>query len=123
MKLKLLYESLGEERLQGILREFYRRMSQDVLIGYFFDGKDIQHIADQQLGFLLLAMGVKKTYSGKLPTHAHLDLPPIYTGHFDRRLTLLRQTLKDSGLKDEEIKVWVDFEDAFRNVVVTKEGA
>jgi truncated hemoglobin YjbI len=121
MKLKMLYDNLGEGRLRDILREFYQRMSKDVLIGYFFDGKDIQNIADQQFAFLLLAMGVRKTYDGKLPTHAHLNLPPIYVGHFDRRLTLLRKTLEDAGLKEEEINAWVDFEDAFRNVVITKQ--
>ena len=93
-------------------------MSEDVLIGYFFTGKDTQTVADRQLEFLLVAMGVKTEYRGKIPTHAHLELPPIYTGHFDRRLVILKQTLSDEGLSEDEIQIWIEFEEAFREVIV-----
>ena len=93
-------------------------MAQDILIGYFFDGKNPIHIADQQLELLFFASGLSPTYSGKSPTSAHLQLPPILTGHFDRRLTLLRQTLEDHKVAVEDIQIWIDFEDAFRAVVV-----
>jgi len=118
VRLKNLLQSIGgEDRLREILRDFYHRMSEDILIGYFFTGKDLNSIADRQSDFLIYAMGASTTYQGKLPTSAHLELPPILKGHFDRRLVILRQTLKDHGLRDPDIQNWIDFESAFREVV------
>jgi truncated hemoglobin YjbI len=117
-QLKAVFSHIGgEEKLREILRDFYNRMSQDVLIGFFFSGKDIQAIADQQANFLLFASGMKPTYQGKSPTNAHLALPPILKGHFDRRLVILRETLEAHSLNKKDIKTWINFENAFRNVV------
>lgn len=113
----LLKKIGGEEQLGQILQDFYRRMSKDTLIGFFFDGKDPEIIASKQQEFLLFAMGKRKSYQGKSATHAHLELPPILKGHFDRRLVILRETLKDHQLTEEDIEAWIDFENAFRQVV------
>ena len=93
-------------------------MSQDVLIGFFFTGKNIETIADHQEQFLLFAMGVHATYSGKPPHTAHVALPPILGGHFDRRLVILEETLKDHGLSAQDIRTWLNFETAFRDLIV-----
>jgi truncated hemoglobin YjbI len=114
-KLRALYAHLGgEDAVRAILRDFYGRMSRDLLVGFFFEGKDVEHIADQQLKFLLRAMGARKTYAGKAPATAHLALPPILKGHFDRRLRLLEDTLRDHGLSEKDIRTWIEFESAFR---------
>ena len=119
-KLKAIYSELGgETQLREILNEFYRRMSEDILIGYFFTGKDLHAIAEKQLEFLLVAMGIKSQYTGKSPSSAHLELPPILKGHFDRRLVILKETLKDYGLPEDLIKNWIEFENAFRNVIIS----
>ncbi len=94
-------------------------MAEDLLIGYFFQGKDPNVIADQQLLFLMYAMGILPSYSGKSPTSAHLELPTIHTGHFDRRLVLLRETLQSHQVQARDIETWIDFEEAFRGVVVS----
>src|SRR4051812_15622611 len=116
----LLQYTGGEERLKIILRDFYTRMSKDVLIGFFFDGKDPLAIADKQMEFLLFAMGERASYSGKLPNQAHDSLPKILSGHFDRRLTLLRQVLQDYQVDEKGIQAWVKFENAFREVIVSE---
>lgn len=119
-ELKILYQHLGsEKRLEEILQDFYQRMSQDILIGFFFDGKDIPEIARQQKQFLLRAMGATATYTGKAPAQAHTNLAPILSGHFDRRLQILEQTLKDHGLSPEDVTTWITFENAFRDGIVT----
>jgi truncated hemoglobin YjbI len=120
-QLKGLLKKLGgEERLYTILKDFYHEMSKDILIGYFFSGKDVDLIAEKQMNFLLVAMGTRSTYEGKSPTSAHLELPPILSGHFDRRLTLLRQTLIKYEVDPKDIQIWIDFENAFREVVTQK---
>ena len=128
-ELKLLYHHLAqqperpgqtpEERLGEILRDFYRRMSHDILIGYFFDGRDVDAIAAKQKEFLLRAMGATPSYSGNPPAQAHGKLPPILRGHFDRRLQILEATLRDHGLSAEDIRTWLTFENAFRDGVVS----
>jgi truncated hemoglobin YjbI len=122
-ELKTLWSRLesshgGEAGLARILEDFYARMSQDILIGFFFDGKDLKKIAATQKEFLLRAMGARATYTGKPPARAHEALPPILAGHFDRRLVLLEQTLRDHGLDAEDIRTWIAFENAFRDGIV-----
>ena len=93
-------------------------MSQDILIGFFFTGRNTDQIADQQAQFLMRAMGAMPSYSGKAPAQAHDELPKILAGHFDRRLRILEATLRDHGLSDEDIRTWINFEDAFRDSIV-----
>ena len=94
-------------------------MSQDVLIGFFFSGKDPRAVALKQKEFLLSKTGGVKSYSGKPPSQAHLKLPPIFPGHFDRRIEILKETLKKHDVSDEDMRIWVRFEKAFRKGVVT----
>lgn len=120
-KLRKLYQDIGgEKRLGEVLEVFYERMSHDVLIGFFFDGRDIRDIASKQKLFLMRAMDAIPSYSGKPPALAHLELPPILPGHFDRRLRILEETLRDQGLSDEDIRIWLGLESAFRNAIVTE---
>ena len=90
------------------------------MIGFFFQDKNIEAIADKQTEFLLVAMGISPKFTGRSPSQAHLSLPPILPGHFDRRLVILKETLNDHGLSAEDIEVWLNFEEAFRDVVVSK---
>lgn len=120
--LKNLYRHVGEEAgLAAILKDFYRRMSGDILIGFFFNDKDTDLIAERQKQFLMRAMGASPSYTGKAPAQAHDELPPILKGHFDRRLRILEETLRDHGVRDEDIRIWVSFESAFREGIVRDE--
>ncbi|MBS1962162.1 MAG: hypothetical protein JST04_08100 [Bdellovibrionales bacterium] len=118
-ELRALGLALGEARIRDILRRFYLRMSTDVLIGFFFDGRDLEAIADMQARFLYRAMGLRPSYSGKAPADAHTALPPILTGHFDRRLVLLEEVLTAEGLNAPQRQTWLAFENAFRDAIVS----
>ena len=124
-ELRALYYSLGssqEERTQklsNIVLDFYQRMSADLLVGFFFSGRDLPTIAAKQAEFLLRAMGGAESYSGKAPADAHKQLPPILSGHMDRRLKILEHTLMDHGLSKDKISAWIGFENAFRSGIVS----
>jgi truncated hemoglobin YjbI len=124
-ELHTLFTNLGatpelrENKLSAILQDFYARMAKDAMIGFFFDGRDVATIADRQKDFILKAFGAKPTYAGKAPADAHHALPPILEGHFNRRLQILHTTLIAHGLSEESAKVWVEFENAFREGIVT----
>ena len=90
-----------------------------MLVGFYFDGKDISLIVEMQKQFLLRAMGVTLSYKGKAPAQAHSNLAPILAGHFDRRLRILEETLRTHKLSDEDIRTWIAFEEAFRARIVS----
>lgn len=117
-ELQALYRSLGEEKIRAIVDKFYIAMEKDVLVGFFFNGKDLKQIAAKQTDFLLRAMGGRPSYTGLAPADAHEKLPPILSGHFDRRLKILEETLTKAGLSDAQRRAWIGFENAFRDAIV-----
>ena len=106
------------ECLRVVLEDFYVRMEQDIIVGFFFTGKDLKRIAHQQAQFILNAAGLVPKFEGKGPSTAHVALPPILAGHFDRRLVILRETLLAHHLKSEVVESWVAFESSFRDMIV-----
>jgi truncated hemoglobin YjbI len=108
----------SQERLFQWLLTFYNALSTDVMVGYFFDGKDLAAIAQQQSAFLWKVGGLSKSYLGKAPATAHLALPPIWAGHFDRRLLILKDLLEKKGLSLEEIHTWIEVENTFRASII-----
>jgi hemoglobin len=112
---KIFLKIGAEPGLEALLQEFYARMANDVLIGFFFTGKNVPAIASKQKEFLMKAMGVAPSYEGKAPAQAHTKLAPILKGHFDRRLQILEDLLKEKGLPEADWKAWIAFENAFRN--------
>jgi truncated hemoglobin YjbI len=103
-----------------ILEDFYQRMAKDVLLDFFFTGKDLKAIAARQAEFVLRAMGAAPSYSGRPPAQAHLSMPPILSGHFDRRLKLLEETLRAHGLPEDAIQAWLGFENTFREAIISR---
>jgi truncated hemoglobin YjbI len=119
-ELRTLIDSIGgAETLKRLLDRFYERMQTDTMVGYFFAGKNIHEIAEKQSQFMLLAAGLIQNPPIKGPATAHAELPPIYSGHFDRRLVLLREVLIEEGLSETHTQLWVSFEESFRAVVVS----
>ncbi len=111
----------GPDRLRRLLDEFYHRMEKDILIGFFFVGHDLDHIAEMQSQFILMAAGLIPRFEGKGPSTAHVALPPILQGHFDRRLVILRETLEANQIPEPLIQAWIQFEESFRLVIVSEE--
>lgn len=124
-RLQGLYAFLGpaperaDARVREILDDLYERLAKDILVGFFFDGKDVKRIAEKQAEFILRAMGARAAYSGKSPASAHLSIAPILAGHFDRRVVVLRETLEAHGLPPEHVQTWIDFENAYRASIVS----
>ncbi len=114
----LITEIGGPDRLRELLSVFYQTMEKDLLIGFFFTGKDLNEISHQQSNFMLMAAGLIDRFDGKGPSTAHVKLPPILQGHFDRRLVILREVLTAASISPPLIERWIRFEESFRLVVV-----
>lgn len=127
-KLAQIYRTLErpqvapEAALEKILIDFYERMAKDLLLNHFFQDQDLRSIAKIQKQFLMRAMGATPGYSGRPPATAHSDIPSILSGHFDRRLVILEQTLREHGVAPEHVTAWIAFEEAFRSAIVVQEG-
>jgi len=122
-ELEWLFAEMGSDtRVFELMLGFYEAMARDTMIGFFFAGKNLPEISKKQADFLLRAMGVHATYSGKAPAQAHDRLPPILPGHFDRRARILENYLRTEGLSERSIRAWVQFEEAFRPAVVSDGG-
>ena len=107
----------GPERLRDILTSLYERLAADPLVGFFFDGKDLEKVRDGQHAFLMRAFQEVERFHGQHPSVAHRDLAPILKGHFDRRLVILREVLTAAGLDPLDVDAWVKVEEGMRGVV------
>lgn len=107
----------GLDGMRGILQDFYARLFQDPMIGFFFAGRDVELLVERQLQFTARAFGMNVLYEGKSLPDAHAPLA-ILPGHFDRRHELLRQVLVAHRVPQEVQDAWLDFDYAFRKAVL-----
>jgi truncated hemoglobin YjbI len=120
-RIRDLIRSLGgEEAFRVLMRKFYRAMTADLMIGFFFAGRDPDTIADKQSRFVLHSAGMIDSPPDHGPATAHRNLAPILKGHFDRRIRILEEVLHEAGISEPDIRTWVGFEESFRKVVESK---
>jgi hemoglobin len=118
-----LFDHIGPERLRAVLTDFYGRVFDDVMIGFMFRGKDRQHLIDREYELtaaLLGAPGV--TYTGRPMRAAHAQ-HTIFGGQFERRLQILRETLRDHGIDPEVQRAWIDHQLALRGQITRDRGS
>ena len=118
-----LFDRIGAERLRAVLTDFYGRVFGDVMIGFMFRGKDRQHLVDREYELtaaLLGAPGV--TYTGRPMRTAHAQ-HTIFGGQFERRLQILRETLRDHGVDPDVQQAWIDHQLALRGQITLDRGS
>jgi hemoglobin len=118
-----LFAKIGGDELRAVLGDFYRRVFDDVMIGFMFAGKDRQRLIDKEwelVAALLGAPGV--TYTGKPMRDAHARLA-IFGGQFERRLQILRETLRDHAVDPDVQHAWIDHALALRGQITRDRGS
>lgn len=117
-----LYSQLGETRLRAIVDDFYTRVLRDPMIGFMFD--DIlrrlgrQHLVDREFELVANVLGARDVpYTGRPMKQAHAR-HAIFTGFFDRRLQILRETLRDNVVPEPIQKAWIDHTLALRDQII-----
>ena len=97
MKPSALFDRIGPDALRAVLTDFYRRVFGDVMIGFMFRGKDRQHLIDREYELTAALLGAPGVaYTGRPMRVAHAQ-HAIFGGQFERRLQILRETLRDHG--------------------------
>jgi hemoglobin len=112
------YDAIGgEEKVLSIIRSLYDQLFADPMVGFLFDGKDKEHIVEQQVAFTCRFLGGPQRYEGKPLPEAHARLP-LLPGHFDRRHHLLAQVLDRHGVPDEAKQAWLRIDASLRPSVL-----
>lgn len=113
-----LFEKYGGfSVISKIVLDLYDRLLDDDDIGPFFDDVEMARIVDHQTKFVSSLMGGPASYTDEQihRMHARLD---IANAHFDKLEALLRETLKDHGVAEEDVDVIVGAFEARRGLVV-----
>ena len=108
----------GEEQAWALLRDFYDRLFADLFVGFLFAPHDKERLVESQYAWLGANLGRRiAPYRGPSlrKSHAHL---PILPGHFDRRHTILRQTLEDHGVPEELREEWLALDRTLRDTIL-----
>jgi hemoglobin len=108
----------GLPGMRAILRDFYARLAADLMVGFFFQGRDLAQLVEHQLRFTARALGADVAYEGRPIPEAHAALPPILPGHFDRRHALLAQVLRAHSVPDDAREAWLTYDRSFRRAVL-----
>jgi hemoglobin len=123
VKPSALFDRIGAEALRAVLTDFYGRVFGDVMIGFMFQGKDRRHLIDREYELtaaLLGAPGV--TYTGRPMRAAHAQ-HTIFGGQFERRLQILRETLRDHAVDPDVQQAWIDHQLALRGQITRDQGS
>ena len=118
-----LFDRIGGERLREVITEFYRRVFDDVMIGFMFARADRQRLIDKEwelVAALLGAPGVK--YTGRPMRAAHAQ-HTIFGGQFERRLQILRETLAAFAVDPEIQRTWLDHTESLRAQITRDRGS
>jgi hemoglobin len=117
-----LFDRIGADLLRVALADFYDRVFADVMIGFMFQGKDKRRLIDKEWELAAAVLGADIKYSGRPMRAAHAQ-HTIFGGQFERRLQILRETMRDHGVDEEVQKVWLDHSYALRAQITTDKGS
>jgi hemoglobin len=100
---KTLYEELGgQQAIERIVDDFYKRVLADDTISHFFAHTDMEKQRRHQTDFISYALGGPKHYTGHSmeKAHAGLNLQPE---HFDAIVKHLREALAAYGVSPKDL--------------------
>ena len=110
------YERAGGERLREVVAEFVRRMAADFVIGFRFEGKDLDRIAHHEFELAAAHLGGPQAYGGRSLPQAHRPMR-INRGQFRRRLAVLRTVLREHDVPEDVIERWIAHDEALIDVI------
>lgn len=117
-----VFGNIGDAKLRAVITDFYSRVFGDVMIGFLFEGKDRQRLIDREYEFTAQLLGADVKYTGRPLRVAHAQ-SPIFGGHFERRLQILRETLRDHAIAPDVQTTWIDHTIALRSQITRDPGS
>ena len=117
-----LFAKIGGDKLRVVITDFYSRIFGDVMIGFMFEGKDRARLIDKEWELAAAMLGADVKYTGRPMRTAHAQ-SPIFGGHFERRLQILRETMAAHGVDPEVQRVWIEHTQALRDQITRDKGS
>ncbi|CAN5589509.1 hypothetical protein BH11MYX1_BH11MYX1_42800 [soil metagenome] len=118
-----LYAKIGPEKLRAVVIDFYSRIFGDLMIGFLFEGKDRGRLIEKEWELAATFLGAPDvTYTGRPMRTAHAN-SPIFGGHFERRLQILRETMRDNQVHPDVQQVWIEHTQALRSQITRDKGS
>jgi hemoglobin len=115
------YERIGGgEALSALVRTFVQRMADDFVIGFRFQGKDLDRIAFHEAELAAAHLGGPKAYHGRSLSAAHQPMR-LNRGQFDRRLAVLATVLREHHVPEDIIERWLAHDRALLPAIATTE--
>ncbi len=101
------YERIGgQQRLEILIAAFIDRVFDDFIIGFLFIGKNRERIVRHEITHAAAHLGGPNAYAGRPMAQVHKPLK-INSGHFRRRLAILRTVLTENAVDEGVIERWV----------------
>ncbi len=116
------FEIIGGDALRAVIADFYDRVFADVMIGFLFQGKDKARLVRLEWELAARMLGADVKYTGRPMRVAHAQ-SPIFGGHFERRLQILRETMADHGVDPDVQRVWIEHAQALRSQITKDQGS
>ncbi len=112
----LFEEFGGESALREIVNDFVDRCRADTMIGFLFARAELDRIKRHEYEHAAHHLGADVQYRGRPLDEAHRP-HRILGGQFDRRRTILIQTLRDHDAPQHLVDSWITHQDALRPLI------
>lgn len=111
----------GETKVRAVIEEFVARMTNDLMIGFFFSGVDRPQLIEREFQFTAKFLGsTSLAYTGRTLRAAHAA-HRIMGGQFDRRKQILREVLRDHAVPEDISQMWLEHVESLRDQVTADE--
>nr|HEX4312958.1 group 1 truncated hemoglobin [Kofleriaceae bacterium] len=118
-----LFEQIGGDQLRVVIEDFYRRVLSDVMIGFMFVRVDRRTLVQREWELIAALLGAADIkYSGRPMRVAHAQ-HTIFGGQFERRMQILRETLRDHAVADDVQREWIDHALSLRKQITRDHGS
>ncbi len=119
-----LFEMAGElPGIERIVRDFYDRVFDDIMIGYMFRNADKGRLIEKEVELAARLLGASHIrYTGKPMRRVHAP-HRIMGGQFMRRRKILEDALVAQGAPDAVREAWLGHTDSLRPLVTADAGS
>lgn len=109
----------GFSKVSRIVMSFYEKVLDSPTVSPYFANTDMKRLIDHQTKFIASLMGGPAAYTNEQleRVHAHLGItePILY-----ETIELLKETLEDHDMDDEDIEVVADEMISRKNYIITR---
>lgn len=115
--MSLFDEIGGKPYLAKVVKTFYDKVYAHPWLKLYFKNTPQEHIENQQVDFMIGALGGPRVYGGRSPKDAHPHIM-ITEEIFELRNELLIEALKEEKASEELIERWLQIESVFKKAIL-----